>query len=372
MSRPTPSATDAGATAGVDSRLTGSTRHPSLPASRFGDETDRRQRRLDRIGAAYDLCRPALVLRVTLATQLMVALAGLGAAANAREALQLMPTMAFAALSATLLWLPSVCALRPWLPRIGAWPRGLVAAALGALAALAAWSLVAALGLASGDGWHLGVAAIEGGALASGIWLWLDLRDHAARPADADARLADLQSRIRPHFLFNALNTVLALMRSEPERAETMLEDLSLLFRVALAEVGPSVPLDEEVDLARRYLEIERMRFGQRLRVTWDIDPRSAAARVPPLVLQPLVENAVRHGIEPSLSGGEIVVRSTARHGVVMIEVSNTLAEHPGESGAGMALANVRERLRLLHDVVGALDIWTDADRFHARITVPL
>jgi two-component system sensor histidine kinase AlgZ len=347
-------------------------RQAAARASRFGDEHDEHLRRLERTGSYYDLCRPALALRVTLVVQIAVALAGMPTMASAGAAMLALPTIAFAGLAATLLWLPAICALRPWLPRLPTATRGAVAAALGAVSALASWSLVAALGLVPGDQWRGTIAAIEGCAMATAVWVWLSLRERAARPVDAFARLAELQSRIRPHFLFNALNTVLALLRTDPERAENMLEDLALLFRVALVEVGPSVPLEDEIDLARRYLEIESMRFGSRLAVEWDIDPRSLGARVPPLVLQPLVENAVRHGIEPSLSGGRIVIRSRAHHGVVTVVVSNTCADHPGESGAGMALANVRERLRLLHDVVGALDVWRENNRFNARITVPL
>ena len=144
-------------------------------------------------------------------------------------------------------------------------------------------------------------------AFASLVWVWLDQRARSARPADASARLAELQSRIRPHFLFNALNTAVALVQIDPERAESVLEDLSQLFRVALAEVGASVTLAEEIDLAQRYLAIEQVRFGDRLAVSWEVDAAASSARVPPLVLQPLVENAVRHGIETSLRGGTVL-----------------------------------------------------------------
>jgi two-component system sensor histidine kinase AlgZ len=144
---------------------------------------------------------------------------------------------------------------------------------------------------------------------------------------------------------------------------------------VALAEAGASVSLQDEIELARRYLAIEQVRFGARLQVRWDIDPRVHAARVPPLVLQPLVENAVRHGIEPATGGGVVVVRAQVQRGQVMVVVSNTVCEEPGSPGNGMALHNVRERLRLLHDMAGQCDVWRDAgpdgDMFHARLVVP-
>jgi two-component system sensor histidine kinase AlgZ len=211
--------------------------------------------------------------------------------------------------------------------------------------------------------------------MAALLWAWLELRARIWDPANASARLAELQSRIRPHFLFNALNTALALVRVDPERAENVLEDLAELFRVALAEAGASVSLQDEIELARRYLAIEQVRFGARMQVRWDIDTRVYAARVPPLVLQPLVENAVRHGIEPATGGGLVIIRAQVQRGQVVVVVSNTLSEEPGSPGHGMALHNVRERLRLLHDVGAQCDVWRDSgpdgDMFHARLVVP-
>ena len=203
------------------------------------------------------------------------------------------------------------------------------------------------------------------------------MRARIWQPANASARLAELQSRIRPHFLFNALNTAIALVRADPERAEGVLEDLAELFRVALADVGSSVSLEDEIALARRYLAIEQIRFGQRLDVQWDIDPRSLGARVPPLVLQPLVENAVRHGIEPAQQGGRLRVHAQRLRGQVVVTVSNTLGDAPGTPGQGMALQNIRERLRLLHDMAAQCDVWRQSgaagepDIFHARIVLP-
>jgi two-component system sensor histidine kinase AlgZ len=189
---------------------------------------------------------------------------------------------------------------------------------------------------------------------------------------DARVRLAELQSRIRPHFLFNALNTALALVRVDPARAEAVLEDLAELFRTALAETGASVSLDEEIALAQRYLAIEQIRFGERLRVQWDIDARVGRARVPPLMLQPLVENAVRHAVEPSPAGAQLWVHAGVRRGQVLIEVVNTVPVQASQPGHGMALHNVRERLRLLHDVGAHLETQREDGRFTARIVLPL
>jgi two-component system sensor histidine kinase AlgZ len=237
------------------------------------------------------------------------------------------------------------------------------------------WGVALALGVAPPGSWPAAVAALAGAGLAGVLWAWLRLRLALARPADARARLSELQSRIRPHFLFNALNTALALVQVDPARAEVVLEDLSALFRAALAETGSAVTLDDEIDLAQRYLAIEKLRFADRLDLRWDLDPDAAFARLPPLVLQPLVENAVRHGIEPAARGGKVLVKTRLHRGMAEVEVINTLPDDPderGEAGAGIALANVRERLHLMHDLAASLDTRVEAGRWHARITVPM
>lgn len=329
-------------------------------------------RQRERMAELYDLCRPTLVLRAVLFVQVGVAVGGLVASASAMAWLTNLAVLAFPALAGTLLWLATVCAMRPLWPRVGHWPRAGVAVALGAAMGIAGWSLLLPLGMATAGVWPMFTAGLAGLAFASLVWAWIDQRARAARPADASARLMELQSRIRPHFLFNALNTAVALVQIDPERAERVLEDLAQLFRVALAEVGASVTLGEEIELAQRYLAIEQIRFGERLAVSWEVDDAAAGARVPPLVLQPLVENAVRHGIEASMRGGHVKVKATARHGTARVLVSNSLPDVPGPPGAGIALANVRERLSLLHDIGASLDTWRGDGQFHARVTVPL
>ena len=156
---------------------------------------------------------------------------------------------------------------------------------------------------------------------------WLKLRERTQRPANALAQLVELQSRIRPHFLFNTLNSAIALVQIDPARAESVLEDLAELFRVALADASASVSLEEEIDLARRYLAIEQIRFGKRLRITWRLDPAAKRARVPPLLLQPLVENAVRHGVEPNEEGGELEIITNQKGSEVEIRITNTVGQ---------------------------------------------
>ncbi|MDT7835777.1 sensor histidine kinase [Aquabacterium sp. OR-4] len=326
-------------------------------------------------GPAFALCQPATSLRVLLFVQGVVALASLPLATGWRDALLRASGPACAALLASLLWLAAVCRLQPRLMRLRAAVASAAVWLLGALAALAGWALALALGVAEPGAWAATVTALAGAALAGVLWAWLRLRLALARPADARARLSELQSRIRPHFLFNALNTALALVQVDPARAEVVLEDLSALFRAALAETGTAVTLDDEIDLAQRYLAIEKLRFAERLDLRWDLDPDAAFARLPPLVLQPLVENAVRHGVEPAARGGKVLVRTRVHRGMAEVVVINTLpdeAEGTGEAGAGMALANVRERLHLMHDLAATLDTKIEDGRWHARIAVPL
>jgi two-component system, LytTR family, sensor histidine kinase AlgZ len=273
---------------------------------------------------------------------------------------------------AVLLWLIASCAAKGLLSRLSVPAQWAAAVSLGALCTAASGVLLVASGL--GDAaWPLDLAPIaSGAAIAAALFYWLRLRARARVPADATARLAELQSRIRPHFLFNTLNTALTLVRLDPGKAEGVLEDLAELFRVAIAESAESVSLGEEVDLAQRYLDIEQIRFGSRLHVTWELDAQAASARVPPLLLQPLVENAVRHGVEPSPEGGVIRVRTKVKLGRAVLSIANSVPKEPSRPGHGMALKNVRERLRLMHDVAAQFEMRQDEDVFRVQIVVPL
>jgi len=342
--------------------------------TRFDPLAEERTRLQARAAAAFDVCHPALALRAVLLVQAVLAVVALSGATSPTHWGARQGALAFGGLAATLLWLVIVCALKRPLRNLPAVLRAGLVLALGAATALLAWWPLAWAGLVpeGATGLRLAGLALGGAGFAAWLWAWLDLRARIWQPANAAARLAELQSRIRPHFLFNALNTALALVRADPEKAERVLEDLSELFRVALAEAGASVSLEEEVELARRYLDIETVRFGARLAVHWDVDPRANAARIPPLVLQPLVENAVRHGIEPSAAGGHVNVSTAVQRGQVVVTVSNSVGDQPGSPGHGMALHNLRERLRLLHDVAAQCDVWRSGDQFHARIVLPL
>jgi two-component system sensor histidine kinase AlgZ len=204
------------------------------------------------------------------------------------------------------------------------------------------------------------------------ILAYFDLRARAQSPAIAEARIQALQARIRPHFLYNSINAVLSLIRSEPKRAERALEDLADLFRVLMADNSALAPVAKEIEIARQYLAIEELRLGDRLRVVWRVAAMPADALVPALLLQPLVENAVYHGIEPMQTGGEIVIEVSATGQEVVIRLTNPLSASGGHhSGNRMALANIRERLQLHFDAEAGLDARVVGDHYEVTLRLP-
>ena len=208
--------------------------------------------------------------------------------------------------------------------------------------------------------------------LTGGLISYFDLRGRALSPALAEARLQALQARIRPHFLFNSINAVLSLMRQEPRRAEQALEDLADLFRVLMADNRQLTPIAREVALARQYLSIEQLRLGDRLNVEWEIAHMPADALIPPLVLQPLLENAVYHGIEPRSEPGTIsIVISREGDEMHLILRNPYRAEGSHHAGNRMALANIRERLALHFDAEAGIKTVARNDTYEVRIVIP-
>jgi len=324
------------------------------------------------------MCHSGVVLRAVLFVHAVLAIGALFGATSFAQWLTQLALGSGVALPGVLSWLALSCLLKNALARLPEPAQWAAATGLGAACAAGCWAFQVSIGvgaLVPGNAFTPGrwlAPALSGAALAAGLFYWLRLRAIAQGPADTSARLAELQSRIRPHFLFNTLNTAITLARVDPARTEGLLEDLAELFRVALAGTEQAVTLGAEVELAQRYLAIEQIRFGKRLRVSWDLDPGAAAARVPPLLLQPLVENAVRHGVEPAPEGGEIRVRTRLKRGHAVVNIDNTLPGESSRPGAGMALRNVRERLRLLHDVAAQFEARPDGEVFRVRIVVPM
>ncbi|HMK14146.1 MAG TPA: histidine kinase [Burkholderiales bacterium] len=208
--------------------------------------------------------------------------------------------------------------------------------------------------------------------ITAALIIYLNMRSRLLSPALSEARLQALQARIRPHFLFNSINAVLSLIRSDTKRAEMALEDLSDLFRVLMADNRQLSSLQQEVDLCRRYLNLEQLRLGERLQVAWHIDNMPRDAQIPPLVLQPLLENAVYHGIEPRTEPGIIDINIFLRNDQVHIVLRNPYQrEGAHHAGNKMAVENIRERLSLHFDVEASLTATLRSDSYQVQITIP-
>ncbi len=201
---------------------------------------------------------------------------------------------------------------------------------------------------------------------------YFNLQQRAYSPAIAEARLQALQARIRPHFLFNSINAVLSLIRSQPKRAESALEDMADLFRVLMAENRELVPLAKEIDICKQYLSIEQLRLEERLKVNWQVDEAVEKGLIPPLILQPLIENAVYHGIEPIAEGGEIDIDIAVKHDVLNIKISNPCDEkNKSHNGNKMAMKNIKERLALHFDLEASIRHHTKYKQYTVNIRLP-
>ena len=319
----------------------------------------------------FDACQVGVVLRAVLFVETVVGVAAMFGAADVLQWLFRLSLVTGAALPATLVWLIAACSMKRVLARLTPAVQQVAGVLLGALAGLYGCGMLWFMGLLEAAPWW--ASAFSGAALSAALVVALVMRAKGKTPAATTARLAELQARIRPHFLFNTLNSAIALVRAEPGKAERLLEDLSDLFRYALAEQDRSVTLADEIALAQRYLAIEQIRFGDRIQVEWTLDDAASTARLPPLLLQPLVENAVKHGVEPSSSVARIRVSTQRRGSSVVIKVSNTVDPASRKSpGHGLALNNVRERLGLLHDVQGRFQYGLKDGVFQVRIEVPI
>lgn len=204
------------------------------------------------------------------------------------------------------------------------------------------------------------------------VMAYFHLRSRALSPALTEARLQALQARIRPHFLFNSINAVLSLIRSDPKRAEQALENMADLFRVVMADNRQLSTLEREVDLCREYLDLEQLRLGDRLQVAWHVDKMPHGALIPPLTLQPLLENAVYHGIEPSSQPGEICINIYRSRNQLNLVLRNPY-QHEGRhhSGNKMALQNIRERLALHFDAEASLNTQITGNTYQVHIIIP-
>jgi two-component system, LytTR family, sensor histidine kinase AlgZ len=317
----------------------------------------------------FDACHVGVILRTVLTVELLMAVGAMFVSHDLRSWFTLLAVLTGGALPAALLWLLGACALKKPLQKLSDRGQWLAGMALGSIAGIYGCALLVWVGFIGNAPWL--ASALSGALVAAGLVAALIWRAQQRTPASAAARLSELQARIRPHFLFNTLNSAIALVREEPRKAETLLEDLSELFRSALIDQGDAVPLSQEIELAQRYLAIEELRFGSRLRIQWSIDPSSLNAKLPPLLLQPLVENAIKHGVEPSPSGADVKISTQRRGSTVVVKITNTTPSGQGEHGHGLALKNVEDRLRLLHDLQASFRCtWIDGV-YQVRMELP-
>lgn len=336
-----------------------------------------------------DLCAPLAVFGVVVASQLLAILLTL-----ARQPDWLGFYAELSRVSLLLLWIgltsaALLCRLRDWLARRPLWQGSGLAFLVVMLNVL--FISVAAAWL----GRYAGGAEATGPGLPPGTWGFvsrnLALGALVTAPLlryfyvssqwqrnvrrQAESRLNALQARIRPHFLFNSMNTIAALTRSSPVAAEQAVLDLADLFRASLGEGRSQIRLGEEIELARVYERIEHHRLGDRLRVEWRLQHLPLDAGIPGLILQPLLENAIHHGIEPSPEPGVITVDGDTDGRLVRLAVSNPVpppGAARGRTGNRIALDNVRERLALAFGDRARLSVDPGRERFTVLVEFPV
>jgi len=334
-----------------------------------------------------DFCRPQSVLAVILIAALVALLLTLARHGISpsfwTELAQVSLFLLWAALGTAALW----CAARGLLSRLDV----LAGSALALALALAVTAIVTegaswladytnrALGVEKAplDGAHLqmllgnlAVCAIAGGIALRYFYVTHQWQINVE--AEAQSRVRALQARIRPHFLINSINAVLSLIREEPKRAEIALEDMADLFRVLMADNRNLSTMAREVELTRQYLELEQLRLGERLTVEWHTENMPGEALIPPLVLQPLVENAVYHGIEPSSDPGVININVYKVRDEVHLVLRNPYRKDGNHhAGNKMALGNIRERLALHFDAEASLKTSITDNAYQVHIVIP-
>jgi two-component system sensor histidine kinase AlgZ len=334
-----------------------------------------------------DLCATRMVFVVVLIAELVALTLSLAR-----------PSVAFLTelgrLSLFLQWLgltsaAVLCSARPWLARFSV-PRAavlvfvLLMANTAVISELALWfgSSFGEAGITSTlfprDHWPFllrneGICVIVAAMLLRYFFVTHQWQKHVR--AEARSRIEALQARIRPHFLFNSLNTIAALTRSDAARAEEAVEDLADLFRATLRDSYSPLRLKEELELTRIYQRIEQLRLGERLQVRWDVATLPMRAFVPGLTVQPLLENAIYHGIEPLETGGTVLVSGRVTDGEVEIAVTNPVApkgtagdERPGNR---LALENIRQRLALAYGPRGSLNVEEEPGQYRVTIRFP-
>jgi two-component system, LytTR family, sensor histidine kinase AlgZ len=317
-----------------------------------------------------DFRNVGVMARILVAVNAAALAAAVFSAANLMQAVEQFVQIAALLEPLLLLVLVALAALSAALARLPYWPG--CGAVIVLVMAIAALEHTAVAHFTLRERPDLGRMLALSGLCAALLLGYFRLRAKAFSPALVEARLQALQARIRPHFLFNSLNAVLSLVRRDPRRAERALEDLADLFRTLMSDARQFVRLSDEISLLERYAEIEQLRLGDRLRITWELDAAPSDALLPPLVLQPLLENAVYHGVEPGTGAGEVLVRIERRGDRVLARIENPyVEEQQHRAGNRMALENIRERLALFFDAEARLATSASDARYRVEIEMP-
>ena len=277
-----------------------------------------------------------------------------------------------------------LCLLRRKIHRLAGWRLYILLYILlqliTAVVTIAAYHMLDYIGLKIGGDLNLAGQLIKNVCISTIItgamlrYFYVQHQNAIQQRSEGEARIQALQARIRPHFLFNSLNTIANLIHREPEDAEEALIDLAELFRSTLGKQA-KISLQDELEIVRRYLRIEQLRLGDRLKVDWDIPPALSNITVPALILQPLIENAIYHGIEPLADGGRVKILAQKQSGEITIEIHNPLATDPVRlptQGNQVAIDNIRQRLALAYGGDARLEQRRNDVHYTVIITLPI
>ena len=339
-------------------------------------------------GYLPDLCKPQAVLALVLIASLVAIVLALARQSVSGELWTELASTSALLLGTALCCAALLCRARTWLAQLP-----LTASTLAALGLI-----IAAVGLVSesvywfGRWWDDRLGAPSGlfppshaafllpnlaiGTIVGGIalrYFYISNEWRRSVELEARSRIRALQARIRPHFLFNSMNTIASLTRSDPARAEEAIEDLADLFRFSLSDARGQITLREELEVARIYQRIEQLRLGERLQVRWNVGELPSDAIVPSLLLQPLLENAIGHGIEPLPQGGTVTVAGRCDGDEVVVEIENPVSAtaRAVRNGNRMALDNIRQRLELAFPGRASVDVADDGTCYRVTLRFP-
>ncbi|MFZ6817354.1 histidine kinase [Undibacterium sp. Ji22W] len=327
-----------------------------------------------------DCCNLGIVVRALVAVNLLILLCLLGRGQGWGQTLQDFVETSMLVELICLLSLFALCGIRRLVERepVTAWMQRIVC---GTIPAIICFLIVLGFRqmewfIYSFPNLDIGQAVLFCFVIGLTLQHYFEMRTKAFSPALGEARLQALQARIRPHFLFNSLNAVLSLIRTEPLRAETALEDLADLFRALMRDTRNLTTLGDEITLCQQYLAIEKLRLGERLQVEWDIQNLTkqelSTTKMPALLLQPLLENAIHYGVEPAINHKPVHISIEKRLDKIEIKVTNIYHPHAQLSkGNHMALDNIRQRLKLLYDIEAQLQTTQANGEFVVQLIFP-